>query len=184
MVNVVVYVILLTKLACERQTGEMLQPVPVNWVNIKPNDEGREQADVGQQRDSNEYTFPVLVKCPEGDVGKEGKGEQQAADEAKDVGDVINPWQQATQEEEEDDAQQFEKGLPRLLQHLPTLEQLNKEASKETKLRPCWTHLSSVGQEQGRGKVASDATENVYDRDACPTCQLLQVSQYGHLEHY
>lgn len=83
----------------------MLQPVPVNRVNIKPNDEGREQPDVGQHRDSNEDTFSVLVKGPEGDVGQEGEGEQQAAEETKDVGDVVNPRQEAAQEEEEDDAQ-------------------------------------------------------------------------------
>lgn len=99
----------------------MLQPVPVNRVKIKPDDEGREQPDVGQHWDSNEYTFPVLVKSPEGDVGQEGKGEQHAAEETKDVGDVVDPRQEAAQEEEEDDTHQFEKGLPRLLQHLPTL---------------------------------------------------------------
>lgn len=46
------------------------------------------------------------------------------------------------------------------------------------------THLSSVGQEEGRGKVSSDTTKNVNDGDAHPTSQLLQVSQYGHLKHY
>lgn len=119
----------------------MLQPVPVNRVNIKPNDEGREQPGVGHHWDSNEYTFSVLVKSPEGDVGQEGKGEQHAAEETKDVGDVVDPRQEAAQEEEEDDGQQFEEGLPRLLQDLPALKQLNKQASKESKLRPCWTHL-------------------------------------------
>lgn len=57
------------------------------------------------------------------------------------MGDVVNPWQKATQEEEKDNSQQFEKGLPWFLQHLPTLKQLNKEASEESKLRPRWTHL-------------------------------------------
>lgn len=83
----------------------MLQPVPVNGVNIKPNDEGGEQPNVGQQWDSNEDALPVLVKSPEGDVGQDGKGEQHAAEETKDVGDVVDPRQKAAQEEEEDDAQ-------------------------------------------------------------------------------
>lgn len=150
-VNVVVYVVLLTELACEGQAGEMLQPVPVNWVNIKPNDEGRKEPNVGQHRDSNEDTFPVLVKSAKGDVGQKGKGEQHAAEETKDVGDVVDPRQEAAQEEEENDAQKFEKGLPWFLQHLPTLKQLNKQASKESKLRPCWTHL----QEESREKKTS-----------------------------
>lgn len=46
------------------------------------------------------------------------------------------------------------------------------------------THLGSVGKEEGRGEVTSDATQHVNDGDAKPTCQLLQVPQYGHLEHY
>lgn len=139
--NVVVNVVLFTELAREGQAGEMLQPVPVDRVDIKPNNEGGEQPDVGQQRDSNEDTLPVLVESPEGDVGQDGEGEQHAAEETKDVGDVVDPRQEAAQEEEEDDAQQFEEGLPRLLQHLPTLKQLDEQASKESKLRPCWAHL-------------------------------------------
>lgn len=119
----------------------MLQPVPINWVKIKPNDKGREQSNVEQYCDNNEDSLSICVKSPKGDVWQEGKRKQQAAEEAKNVGDVINPWQKATQKEEQDDAQQFQKGLPRLLQHLPSLEQLNKEASQESKLRPCWTHL-------------------------------------------
>lgn len=142
MVNVVVDVVLLTKLVCEGQAGEMLQPVKVNRVNIKPNHEGSEQSDVEQQRDSDEDTLPIFVECPEGDVGQEGEREQQAAEETEDVGDVVDPRQKAAQEEEEDDARQFEKGLPGLLQHLPTLKQLDKEASKESKLRAGRTHLS------------------------------------------
>lgn len=75
-VNDMVYVIFFAELVCEGQAGEMLQPVPVNWVNIKPNDEGGEQPDVGQHRDSNEDTFSKFVKSPEGDIGQEGEGEQ------------------------------------------------------------------------------------------------------------
>lgn len=83
----------------------MLQPVPVNWVDIKPNDEGREQPDVGHHWDSNEDTFPVLVKSPKRDVGQDGKGEQHATEETKDVGNVVDPRQEAAHEEEKDDAQ-------------------------------------------------------------------------------
>lgn len=90
-----VYIIILTKLACEGQAGEVLQPVPVNRVNIKPNSERGGQSNVGHQRDTNEDAFPVLVKCPKGHVGQEGKWKQQAAEETKDVGDVVNPWQKA-----------------------------------------------------------------------------------------
>lgn len=35
------------------------------------------------------------------------------------------------------------------------------------------THLCSVGKKYCTGKVPSDATEQVDDRDAMPSCQLL-----------
>lgn len=104
-VDVMINVIFFTKLACEGQTGEVLQPVPVNRVYIKPNDEGGEESDVGQQGHKDEDAFIVLVKFPKGDVGQKGKGEQQATDKAKDMGDVVDPGQKATEEEEEDDTE-------------------------------------------------------------------------------
>lgn len=149
MIDVMVYVVLLAELACEGQAGEMLQPVPVNGVNVKPNYEGRKEARVGEQRDNDEHTFTVFVEGPEGDIGQDGKGEQQAAEETEYVGDVVDPWQQATQEEEKDDAKELQKGFPWLLQHLPTLKQLHKQAGEKTKLRACWTHL----QREERAKV-------------------------------
>lgn len=57
------------------------------------------------------------------------------------MGDVVDPRQEAAQEEEEDDAQQLEEGLPWLLQHLPTLKQLDKQASEEAELRAGRTDL-------------------------------------------
>jgi len=142
MVDVVAF----TELVCEGQAGQVLQPVPVDRVNVKPNDERGEQPGVDHHRDGDEDALPVLVEVPEGDVGQEGEGEQQAAEETEDVGDVVDPRQEAAQEEEEDDAQQLEEGFPRLLQDLPTLKQLDKQAGEESKLRPRWTHLE--GEEQ------------------------------------
>ncbi|MED6293586.1 hypothetical protein CHARACLAT_011987 [Characodon lateralis] len=119
----------------------MLQPVEVNWVNIKPNHEGREEPDVGKQGDNDDDPLAVFVKGSEGNVGQEGEGEQHASNKAKDVGDVVDPRQKAAQEEEEHNAQEFEEGLPGLFQHLPTLEKLNEEASKKSKLGSCRTNL-------------------------------------------
>ena len=160
-----VYIVLFTELAREGQAGEMLQPVPVNRVNVKPNDEWRHQPDVRQHGDSDEDSFPILVEGPEGDVGQEGEGEQHAAEEAKDVGDVVDPRQEAAQEEEEHDARQLEEGFPRLLQNLPTLKQLHKQASKEAELRPCRTHL----EEDRRRHVTDYPTIEFKGRISVPT---------------
>lgn len=58
------------------------------------------------------------------------------------MGDVIDHWQEeAYAKEEERHGEQLQKGPPRLLQDLPGLEQLNKQASQETILGASWTCL-------------------------------------------
>lgn len=140
-VNELVYVVLLAEVAGEGQAGEVLQPVPVDGVDVEPDDKRSKQAHVDQQGHGDEDALPVRVEGPESDVGEEGEGEQQAADEAEYVRNVVDPGQEAAHEEEEDDGRQLQEGLPGLLEHLPTLEQLHKQASQEPKLGACWTHL-------------------------------------------
>lgn len=45
-------------------------------------------------------------------------------------------------------------------------------------------YLCSVGQKDGRGQVASDATQHVDDGDPQPASQLLQVPEHRHLEKH
>lgn len=162
----------------------MLQPVPINGINVKPNNERRKQPDVGQQRHPDEDPFSILVKRTEGDIGQEGEREQQATEEPENVGDVVDPRQKTAQEEEEDDPHEFEKGPPRMLQHLPALKQLHKQAREEAKLRPRRPYLSSIRQKKSRRQVSCDATKDIDDGDSSPTSQFLQISQYGHLENH
>lgn len=123
-----VVIVALAELAGEGDACEILEPVPVDGVDVEPDDERREQPHVHQQRQDDEDTLAVLVEGAEGDVRKEGERQQQAAEEAEDVGDVVDPWQQTTEEEEENEAEQLEEGVPRLLQHLPALKELDKQA--------------------------------------------------------
>lgn len=45
-------------------------------------------------------------------------------------------------------------------------------------------NLCSVGKEDGRGQVASDATDDVDDGDPQPARQFLQIPQDGHLKRH
>lgn len=45
-------------------------------------------------------------------------------------------------------------------------------------------NLRSVGKKDGRGQVASDATDDVNDRDPQPARQFFQVPQDGHLKRH
>lgn len=102
--------------------------MPVDGIYVEPHNKRGEKSYVDHQREDDEDAFAVLVEGTEGDVGQEGEWEQQAAEETENVGDVVDPWQQAAHEQEENDAHQLEEGLPWPLQYLPTLEQLHKQA--------------------------------------------------------
>lgn len=75
------------------------------------------------------------------------------------MGDVIDHWQdEAYAKEEERHGEQLQKGPPRLLQDLPGLEQLNKQASQESILGASWTCLQE-GKKQGKLWLQQKACE-------------------------
>lgn len=123
-----VQIILLAEPVSERQASEVLNPVPVNRVHIEPDHQRCEEPDEDQHRDDDHDSLAVLVHRAKGDVGQEGEREQQAAEEAKDVCNVVNPWQEAAEEEEEDDPRKVQESLHGLLEDLPALEKLHKKA--------------------------------------------------------
>lgn len=57
------------------------------------------------------------------------------------MGEVVNPWQQASGEKEENHAQQLEEGPPWPCQDLPALEQLYKQTGEDAELRAGWADL-------------------------------------------
>lgn len=57
------------------------------------------------------------------------------------MGDVVNPWQQANSEKEENHAQQLDEGPPWPRQDLPALEQLYKQTGEDAELRAGWADL-------------------------------------------
>lgn len=123
-----VVIVAFAELAGKGNAGEVLKPLPVDGVDVEPDDKWGEKPNIHEQRQNDEHTFAVLVEGAEGNVGQEGEGQQQAAEEAEDVGNVVDPRQQATKEEEEDEAKQLEKSIPWRFQHLPALKKLDKQA--------------------------------------------------------
>lgn len=124
-----VQVILLTELVGEGQAGEMLDPVPVDGVHIEPDSQGGKKPCEHHQGDDDHDPLAVLVHGAEGDVGEEGKGQQEATEEAKYMCNVVYPGQETTNKEKEDNPREVQKSFPRLLQDLPALEELYEEAS-------------------------------------------------------
>lgn len=82
------------------------------------------------------------------DVRQEGEGQEEPRHEAADVGEVVDPREQAKGEEEDGDGQQLGEGSPRSLKDLPALKQLHEQTGKDAKLAACRTHLRRNSREQ------------------------------------
>lgn len=138
-----IQVILLTKLVCQGNAGEQLAPFALDGTDVKEHHETGEDAQEERERDEDLAALAVHVHAAETDVGQESERQKETRHKATDVGEVVDPGQQAEGEEEQHHAQQFGECPPRLGQDLPALEELHKEACQDAKLRACRTHLGT-----------------------------------------
>lgn len=140
-VEVGVQVVLLAELVREGDAGEQLAPVALDGVDVEEHGEPREEPHKHQQEDDDLTALAVQVHAAEADVRQEGEGQEEAGDEAADVGEVVDPGQQAEGKEEEHHAQQLGEGPPGLGQDLPALEQLHEQAGQDPELGAGRPHL-------------------------------------------
>lgn len=140
-VEVRVEVILLAELVCERDAGEQLAPLALDGVDVEEHGESGKKPHKHQQEDDDLTALAIQVHAAEADVREEGEGEEEAGDEAADVGEIVDPGQEAEGKEEEHHAQQLGEGPPGLGQDLPALKQLHKQAGENPELRASRPHL-------------------------------------------
>lgn len=98
-------VVLLAELVGDRNAGEQLAPLTLDGRHVEEHHESREQPHEHHQEDDDLEALAVHVQAAEADVGQEGEGEEEARDESADVGEVIDPGQQAEGEQKEHHAQ-------------------------------------------------------------------------------
>lgn len=139
-----VQLVLLTELVREGDAGEELTPLAAHGVDVEENHQAGQQAQEDHLEDEDLAALAVQVKLAEADVGQEGEGQEEAADEARDVSEVVDPGQQPKGEQEEDHGRQLEEGAPGPCQDLPALEELHEQAGQDAKLRAGWAHLATV----------------------------------------
>lgn len=132
--EVSVEVVLLAEFVREGDAGEQLAPLAFDRVDVEEHHQAGEEPDEHQQEDDDLTALAVQVHAAEADVGQEGEGQEEAGDEAADVGEVVDPGQQPEGEEEENHAQQLGEGPPGLGEDLPALEQLHKQTGQDSKL--------------------------------------------------
>ena len=153
-----IQLVLLTELVSEGDAGEELTPLAADRVEVEEDHQAGQQAQEDQLKDDDLAALAVQVELAEANVGQEGKGEEEAADEARDVGEVVDPGQQAEGEEEEHHGQQLEEGPPGPRQNLPALEELHEEAGQDAELRASRAHLRvqvTLSQWAGVGRPLS-----------------------------
>lgn len=139
--EVSVEVVLLAEFVRERDAGEQFAPVTLDGVDVEEHHEAREEPHEHQQEDDDLTALAVQVHAAEADVGQEGERQEEAGDEAADVGEVVDPGQQPEGEEEEHHAQQLGERPPGLGEDLPALEQLHEQAGQDPKLRASRSNL-------------------------------------------
>lgn len=138
-----IQVILLAKLVCQGNAGDQLAPLALDGTHIKEHHESGEDAQEQREWDEDLAALAVHVHAAEADVGQESERQEETRHEAADVGEVVNPGQQAEGEEEQHHAQQLGERSPWLGQDLPALEEFHKETCQNAKLGACRTHLSN-----------------------------------------
>lgn len=144
-VEVGVEVVLLAELVRERDAGEQLAPLALDRVDVEEHNEPREEPHEHHQEDDDLTALAVQVHAAEADVRQKGEGQEEAGDEAGDVGKIVDPGQQTEGKEEKHHAQQLGEGPPGLGEDLPALKELHKQAGENPELRAGWTHLRRTG---------------------------------------
>ena len=133
-----------TEVGRQRDAVDVLAPVAVgDGHHVEDDDEEGEQPHGGSQADDNADELPPAVKRPKGNVRHEGEGQEEAEKEAENVGPVVEPGQEAEDEEYEQGEDHLEAGQGGPAVHLVALEDLHQEAGGHTKLGTRRTHLGS-----------------------------------------
>lgn len=81
-VELSIQLVLLTELVSEGDAGEELTPLAADRVEVEEDHQASQQAQEDQLKDDDLAALAVQVELAEANVGQEGKGEEEAADEA------------------------------------------------------------------------------------------------------
>lgn len=81
-VELSIQLVLLTELVSEGDAGEELTPLAADRVEVEEDHQASQQAQENQLKDDDLAALAVQVELAEANVGQEGKGEEETADEA------------------------------------------------------------------------------------------------------
>ena len=136
----------------------------------------------GDQTDPEKDQLPPPVIDAKGDEGHDGVGDEEAEDETEEMCVVVDPGQQAGEEEDGGDANQLEDRHLGILETWPLVDHLHDAGGEKPEVRPSRSNLCSVGHKDGAGQVADHPGAQVDDPDPLGAGHLLKVSHQPVLE--
>ena len=118
----------------------------VDGRDVEEEEEPDEEEDDGGQADPDQDDLPPpVVVAAEGDEWEEGVAEEEAEDEAEEVGVVVDPGQEAEEEEDGRDPDQLEDGHLGVLEHVPLVNHFHNATGQKAEMGAGRTNLGDRG---------------------------------------
>ena len=153
-----VYILVCTKVFCDWNAIKIFANLTVmDWCYVEEQNESNKNKNAGQKTNPQQYQFSSSFVDSKSHERHDCVRDEEAENEAKEMGVVVNPWEKARKEEDRGDPDQFEYRHLRVLERRPLVDDLDNAASQETKVSSGRSHLSPVGDKDGAGEVANHA---------------------------
>ena len=103
-------------------------------THVEEQDEPDKDEQGKDDADPEQHNLPPPLVQPERDKGQNGVADEEPEDEAEEVGIVVDPGQQAGQEEDGGDADELEDGHLRVLEAGPLVDHLHDGGGQQTEV--------------------------------------------------
>ena len=121
----------------------------VDGSDVEEEEEADKEEEHGGQADPDQDDLPPpVVVAAEGNEGKESVAEKEAKDESEEVGVVVDPGQEAEEEEDRGHTHQFEESHLGVLEHVPLVDHLHHATGQETEVCTGRPNLHEKGEEE------------------------------------
>ena len=144
--------------------------------DVEEEDEADKDEHGGDEADPKQDQLSPPIIDAKGDEGHDGVGYEEAKDEAKEVGVVVDPREESGEEEDRGDPDKLEDGHLGVLEARPLMDHLHDRRGQEAEMGTRGSHLGSVWNKDGAGEIADHPRAEIDDPDPLSPRHLLQVS--------
>lgn len=131
------------EVARERHAVEELAELAlVHGHAVEQSQQQAERADYQDQADPDDEDLAPPIVVAERDEGHEGVGGEEAEDEAEEVGVVVDPRQDAEEQQAHEDEDELGEGAVGVLEHRPAVQHLDHLGGQQGEVGAGWADLS------------------------------------------